>query len=208
MCEGVCDRCREKVQWKFRYDKYKPLKAPATCQQCKQKVVTKAYRTICDKCASTRKVCPGCCEDMLTESSFLVNEISSTAEETKVSLKTRRKARDNDADDEETEDCEEDSDLDEDDEKESIDEECDEDHDQLPSTPNHNSLPSMEQNPLSNAEISFSSSSVPESPQLFNQPQEWDETKFAQFAQFKYSKNRVVGSKEDALNSGAFLSKK
>ena len=37
MCEGVCDRCREKVQWRFRYDKYKPLKTPGTCADCKQK---------------------------------------------------------------------------------------------------------------------------------------------------------------------------
>jgi TATA-binding protein-associated factor Taf7 len=65
MCEGVCKRCREKVQWKFNFDKYKPLKNPATCQQCKQKTVTKAYRTLCDRCAASRNVCPGCCEDVL-----------------------------------------------------------------------------------------------------------------------------------------------
>lgn len=61
MCEGVCRRCREKVQWKFKYDKYKPLKNPATCQQCKQKTIVKAYRTLCDSCAAKRGVCPGCC---------------------------------------------------------------------------------------------------------------------------------------------------
>jgi ferredoxin len=61
MCEGICRRCREKVQWRFKYDKYKPLKAVATCQQCKQKKVTKAYRTLCDGCASTKDVCPSCC---------------------------------------------------------------------------------------------------------------------------------------------------
>jgi hypothetical protein len=63
MCEGICRRCREKVQWRFKYDKYKPLKAIATCQQCKQKKVTKAYRTLCDGCASTKGVCPSCCLD-------------------------------------------------------------------------------------------------------------------------------------------------
>ena len=61
MCEGVCDRCREKVQWKFRYDKYKPLKTPGTCADCKQKKITKAYRSLCDGCASARKVCGSCC---------------------------------------------------------------------------------------------------------------------------------------------------
>jgi hypothetical protein len=28
MCEGICDHCREKLQWKFTYDKYKPLRHP------------------------------------------------------------------------------------------------------------------------------------------------------------------------------------
>lgn len=67
MCEGICKRCREKVQWKFQYDKYKPLKNPATCQQCRQKTITKAYRTLCDRCATSRKVCPGCCEELVLE---------------------------------------------------------------------------------------------------------------------------------------------
>lgn len=61
MCEGICKRCREKVQWRFTYDKYKPLTKPATCQQCKNKTVTKAYRTICDGCAAKRNACPACC---------------------------------------------------------------------------------------------------------------------------------------------------
>jgi hypothetical protein len=54
------------VQWRFRYDKYKPLKNPATCQQCKQKTVVKAYRTLCDGCAQRRNVCPACCDPMPT----------------------------------------------------------------------------------------------------------------------------------------------
>jgi hypothetical protein len=64
MCEGICNHCREKVQWRFRYDKYKPLKNIGNCQSCKQKAVKKAYRTFCDPCASKRKVCPGCCIDL------------------------------------------------------------------------------------------------------------------------------------------------
>lgn len=64
MCEGICRRCREKAQWRFRYDKYKPLKNPATCQQCKQKTVLKAYRTLCDGCATKKNVCSACCVDM------------------------------------------------------------------------------------------------------------------------------------------------
>ena len=61
MCEGICSKCREKVQWRFKYDKYKPLKHPAKCADCKNKTVNKAYRTLCDNCASKRKVCSSCC---------------------------------------------------------------------------------------------------------------------------------------------------
>jgi len=60
MCEGICDKCREKVQWKFHYNKYKPLRNPGVCRDCKQKTITKAYRTICDKCASSKKCCSSC----------------------------------------------------------------------------------------------------------------------------------------------------
>lgn len=61
MCEGICRKCREKVQWRFNFDKYKPLRNPGTCQNCKQKTVTKAYRTWCDRCAASKDSCPGCC---------------------------------------------------------------------------------------------------------------------------------------------------
>ena len=60
MSEGVCVRCRDKAQWRFKYDKYKPLKNVATCQNCKQKCVTKAYHTYCDPCGHKKSVCPGC----------------------------------------------------------------------------------------------------------------------------------------------------
>jgi hypothetical protein len=60
MIEGICKKCREKVQWRFKFDKYKPLKAVGNCQGCKQKAVTKAYRTWCDKCAEKKNCCSSC----------------------------------------------------------------------------------------------------------------------------------------------------
>ena len=62
MCEGVCSRCRDKVQWRFKYDKYKPLKNVGTCQNCKNKCVTKAYHSYCDACGKSKGVCPSCCK--------------------------------------------------------------------------------------------------------------------------------------------------
>lgn len=66
MCEGVCPKCREKVQWRFKFDKYKPLKAPGTCAGCHNKTVYKAYRTLCDPCATSKKICPSCCKEATT----------------------------------------------------------------------------------------------------------------------------------------------
>lgn len=65
MCEGICDRCRVKVQWKFDYGKYKRLTQPGSCRGCKQKCVSKAYRTYCDKCATKQRVCAACGGDTL-----------------------------------------------------------------------------------------------------------------------------------------------
>jgi hypothetical protein len=64
MNEGICPKCREKMQWRFQYNKYKPLKAVGNCQKCRRKCITKAYRTYCDECASKQHVCPSCCCDM------------------------------------------------------------------------------------------------------------------------------------------------
>ena len=64
MSEGICDKCRDKVQWRFKFDKYKPLTKPGTCQGCKNKAVHKAYRSLCDACSSKRGACPACCKDL------------------------------------------------------------------------------------------------------------------------------------------------
>lgn len=61
MSEGICDKCRDKVQWRFKFDKYKPLTKPATCQACKNKTVHKAYRSMCDPCSGKKSLCPACC---------------------------------------------------------------------------------------------------------------------------------------------------
>lgn len=63
MCEGICFHCQDKVKWKFRYDKYRPLTKPGKCQLCQKFNITKAYRTYCDICAKEKDVCPSCCED-------------------------------------------------------------------------------------------------------------------------------------------------
>lgn len=65
--EGICRRCREKVQWRFQYDKYKPLTAMAICRDCNRKCITRAYRSFCESCAASKGVCQGCCKQYLID---------------------------------------------------------------------------------------------------------------------------------------------
>ncbi|KAG7197519.1 hypothetical protein KM043_016636 [Ampulex compressa] len=58
----VCDRCRKIIEWKIKYKKYKPLKAPGKCTKCQERTVMRAYLTICLTCAKGAQVCPKCGE--------------------------------------------------------------------------------------------------------------------------------------------------
>jgi Zn finger protein HypA/HybF involved in hydrogenase expression len=51
----LCQRCYDQVEWKIVYKKYKPLSAPSRCADCSKKTILKAYRTLCDPCA-TKKI--------------------------------------------------------------------------------------------------------------------------------------------------------
>ncbi|XP_008210681.1 uncharacterized protein C9orf85 homolog isoform X2 [Nasonia vitripennis] len=57
---NVCERCKKILEWKIKYKKYKPLKAPGICNKCDQKTVKHAYHTMCGPCARERDVCPKC----------------------------------------------------------------------------------------------------------------------------------------------------
>ena len=60
---GVCQKCRDVIQWKKDYGKYKPLRAPAKCTHCNQRVITHAYHMLCLGCANFKNVCAKCGED-------------------------------------------------------------------------------------------------------------------------------------------------
>ncbi|KAK8491285.1 hypothetical protein V6N13_127936 [Hibiscus sabdariffa] len=57
---GVCPRCREQIDWKRRYGKYKPLTEPAKCHLCAKRNVRQAYHNLCSGCAKEQKVCAKC----------------------------------------------------------------------------------------------------------------------------------------------------
>lgn len=56
----VCVKCRDVIQWKIKYNKYKPLTKPKTCNVCHQKTITKAYHVLCRSCALEKKQCAKC----------------------------------------------------------------------------------------------------------------------------------------------------
>ena len=62
----LCDRCLDILAWKVKFNKYHPLKNPAKCNQCLGKNIYKAYRTICDSCATKdgKKRCTKCGEEV------------------------------------------------------------------------------------------------------------------------------------------------
>lgn len=58
---GVCPRCKEQIEWKRRYGKYKPLTEPAKCQRCTKRAVRQSHHKLCQPCAKEHGVCAKCC---------------------------------------------------------------------------------------------------------------------------------------------------
>ncbi|KAB0796495.1 hypothetical protein PPYR_10556 [Photinus pyralis] len=58
----VCQRCKEIIEWKIKYKKYKPLTQPKKCVKCEQKTVRHAYHVMCNECGNKLKVCTKCGE--------------------------------------------------------------------------------------------------------------------------------------------------
>lgn len=56
----LCLRCKDILQWRIDYRKYKTLTLPGKCNCCLEKVIVKAYRTLCDPCAKKNKQCSKC----------------------------------------------------------------------------------------------------------------------------------------------------
>ncbi|XP_014396770.1 PREDICTED: uncharacterized protein C9orf85 homolog isoform X2 [Myotis brandtii] len=66
--DGVCQRCKEVLEWRVKYSKYKPLSKPKKCVKCLQKTVKDSYHIICRPCACELEVCAKCGkkEDIVT----------------------------------------------------------------------------------------------------------------------------------------------
>ncbi|XP_066923243.1 uncharacterized protein C9orf85 homolog [Clytia hemisphaerica] len=57
---NVCQRCKDCIEWKIKYKKYKPLTVPAKCKKCDLKKVKYAYHIVCSECAVSLKICAKC----------------------------------------------------------------------------------------------------------------------------------------------------
>ncbi|XP_040273015.1 uncharacterized protein C9orf85 homolog [Bufo bufo] len=58
--DGVCQRCKDVLEWRVKFSKYKPLSQPKKCVKCLQKTVKDAYHIICKPCALQLELCPKC----------------------------------------------------------------------------------------------------------------------------------------------------
>ena len=55
-------RCKEKIEWKKQYNKYKALTTAAKCEACGNKAVRHAYHRVCIPCAQEAAACAMCRE--------------------------------------------------------------------------------------------------------------------------------------------------
>ncbi|KAL1786751.1 hypothetical protein HispidOSU_024854 [Sigmodon hispidus] len=58
--DGVCQHCKEVLEWRVKYSKYKPLSKPKKCVRCLQKTVKDSYHIMCRPCACELEVCAKC----------------------------------------------------------------------------------------------------------------------------------------------------
>ncbi|XP_049626952.1 uncharacterized protein C9orf85 homolog [Suncus etruscus] len=58
--DGVCHHCKEVLEWRVKYSKYKLLSKPKKCVKCSQKTVKDSYHIMCRSCASELEVCAKC----------------------------------------------------------------------------------------------------------------------------------------------------
>ncbi|XP_044302311.1 uncharacterized protein C9orf85 homolog [Varanus komodoensis] len=58
--EGLCQRCKEVLEWRVKFNKYKQLTQPKKCVKCLQKTVKDSYHIICKPCACELAVCAKC----------------------------------------------------------------------------------------------------------------------------------------------------
>ncbi|KAI4389282.1 hypothetical protein MLD38_001523 [Melastoma candidum] len=90
---GVCPRCKDQIEWKRRYGKYKPLAEPSKCQRCSKRAVRQAYHKLCHGCAKEQNVCAKCCSQV---GQLIGRDSSELEEEQKMLEEAIKNARERD----------------------------------------------------------------------------------------------------------------
>mmetsp|Transcript_27885 Transcript_27885/g.39207 ORF Transcript_27885/g.39207 Transcript_27885/m.39207 type:complete len:316 (-) Transcript_27885:96-1043(-) len=76
----VCRRCHEKIEWRKKYRKYKPLTQPAKCNICQKRNIKAAYHTICTACTTSDAAKRRLVEHLKQELSTNVSSTTTTSE--------------------------------------------------------------------------------------------------------------------------------
>ncbi|XP_077456955.1 uncharacterized protein C9orf85 homolog [Stigmatopora argus] len=58
--DGLCHRCKDVLEWKVKYNKYKSLTQLRKCVKCSQKTIKDAYHVICKACSLQLEICCKC----------------------------------------------------------------------------------------------------------------------------------------------------
>lgn len=102
--DGLCQHCKDVLEWKVKYNKYKPLTQSRKCVKCLQKTVKDAYHIICKPCALKLELCAKCGkkeEIVLPLDKKEEEEVEDTSQPNK---EKRQKKRDEENDDEDFDD--------------------------------------------------------------------------------------------------------
>ncbi|CAL8248715.1 unnamed protein product [Merluccius merluccius] len=96
---GLCQRCKEVLEWKVKYNKYKSLTQARKCVKCSQKTVKDAYHIMCKACSIQLELCAKCGkkEDIVIP---INSEMEDEGEQVEDGLQKKHGRRKKDLDDE------------------------------------------------------------------------------------------------------------
>ncbi|XP_008334976.2 uncharacterized protein C9orf85 homolog [Cynoglossus semilaevis] len=107
---GLCQHCKDVLEWKVKYSKYKPLTQPKKCVKCSQKTVKDAYHIVCKPCSLQLEICCKCGkkEDIVIPVNSQLDDEQEEEEDKQMKKTHRGQRKDLDSDD----DFDDDSDID------------------------------------------------------------------------------------------------
>lgn len=87
---GLCPSCRDVIEWRKRFRKYKPLSVPKRCVRCGERTVKEAYHVICQLCAVASSSCAKCLQ---SHTEGTAEKVGSTIQADQVASETMTNTR-------------------------------------------------------------------------------------------------------------------